>query len=172
MRRRLGLADMLLKRPRIAILDEPTSGLDPTATHEFLDLIRDLKREGLTILLSSHLLDQVQAVCDRVGLFHRGRMVLEGAVGDLARQVLGARHRIVIEAKGPDASDAVRRVANVSRVERTVTGYVIDADADVRGAAVTAVAGAGGEVLGVMAEETSLDAIYTRYFREARDAAA
>jgi ABC-2 type transport system ATP-binding protein len=163
---------MLLKRPRIAILDEPTSGLDPTATHEFLDLIRDLKREGLTILLSSHLLDQVQAVCDRVGLFHRGRMVLEGAVGDLARQVLGARHRIVIEAKGPDASDAVRRVANVSRVERTATGYAIDADADVRGAAVAAVAGSGGEVLGVTAEETSLDAIYTRYFREARDAAA
>jgi ABC-2 type transport system ATP-binding protein len=172
MRRRLGLADMLLKRPRIAILDEPTSGLDPTATHEFLDLIRDLKREGLTILLSSHLLDQVQAVCDRVGLFHRGRMVLEGAVGDLARQVLGARHRIVIEARGPDASDAVRRVANVSRVERTPTGYAIDADADVRGAAVAAVAVAGGEVLGVIAEETSLDAIYTRYFREARDAAA
>jgi ABC-2 type transport system ATP-binding protein len=151
MRRRLGLADMLLKRPRIAILDEPTSGLDPSATHEFLDLIRDLKREGLTILLSSHLLDQVQAVCDRVGLFYRGRMVVEGTVGDLARQVLGARHRIVIEARGPDVSEAVRRVPAVLRVERTPTGYAIDADADVRGAAVAAVAGAGGEVLGVTA---------------------
>ena len=172
MRRRLGLADMLLKRPRIAILDEPTSGLDPSATHEFLDLIRDLKREGLTILLSSHLLDQVQAVCDRVGLFHRGRMVLEGTVSDLARQVLGARHRIVVEARGADTSDVIRRLPAVLRVERTPTGYAIDADADVRGAAVAAVAGAGGEVLGVTAEETSLDAIYTRYFREARDAAA
>jgi ABC-2 type transport system ATP-binding protein len=172
MRRRLGLADMLLKRPRIAILDEPTSGLDPSATHEFLDLIRDLKREGMTILLSSHLLDQVQAVCDRVGLFYRGRMVLEGTVGDLARQVLGARHRIVVEARGVDATVAVQRVPAVVRVERTPTGYAIDADADVRGAAVAAVAGAGGEVLGVTAEETSLDAIYTRYFREARNAAA
>jgi ABC-2 type transport system ATP-binding protein len=172
MRRRLGLADMLLKRPRIAILDEPTSGLDPSATHEFLDLIRDLKREGMTILLSSHLLDQVQAVCDRVGLFYRGRMVLEGTVGDLARQVLGARHRIVVEARGVDATVAVQRVPGVVRVERTPTGYAIDADADVRGAAVAAVAGAGGEVLGVTAEETSLDAIYTRYFREARNAAA
>jgi len=172
MRRRLGLADMLLKRPRIAILDEPTSGLDPSATHEFLDLIRDLKREGLTILLSSHLLDQVQAVCDRVGLFYRGRMVLDGTVGDLAHKVLGARHRIVVEARGTDATDAIRRVPAVLRVERTAAGYAIDADADVRGAAVAAVAAAGGEVLGVTAEETSLDAIYTRYFREARDAAA
>jgi ABC-2 type transport system ATP-binding protein len=172
MRRRLGLADMLLKRPRIAILDEPTSGLDPSATHEFLDLIRDLKREGMTILLSSHLLDQVQAVCDRVGLFYKGRMVLEGAVGDLARQVMGARHRIVIVARGADATDAIRRVPAVTRVERTASGYEVDADADVRGAVVAAAAGAGAEVLGVTAEETSLDAIYTRYFREARDAAA
>jgi ABC-2 type transport system ATP-binding protein len=173
MRRRLGLADMLLKRPRIAILDEPTSGLDPAATHEFLDLIRELKQEGMTILLSSHLLDQVQAVCDRVGLFRHGRMVLEGTVGDLARRVLGARHRIVIEARGPDVTPAIKRVANVARVERIgESGYGVDANADVRGAVVAAVAGAGGEVLSVSAEETSLDAIYTRYFKEARDAAA
>jgi ABC-2 type transport system ATP-binding protein len=173
MRQRLGLADVLLKRPRIAILDEPTSGLDPTATHEFLDLIRDLKREGLTILLSSHLLDQVQAVCDRVGLFRRGRMVLQGTVDDLARQVLGARHHIRIEARGPDATATLSRVPGVTRVERRPDGaYAIDADSELRGAAVAAVAGAGGEVLGVSAEESSLDAIYTRYFREAKDAAA
>ena len=172
MRRRLGLADMLLKRPRIAILDEPTSGLDPAATHEFLDLIRDLKREGMTILLSSHLLDQVQAVCDRVGLFAKGKMVLEGSVGDLARQVLGARHRVVIEARGPDVTASVQRVAGVARAERVGDRYAVDANADVRGAVVAAIAGAGGEVLSVTAEETSLDAIYTRYFREARDAAA
>jgi ABC-2 type transport system ATP-binding protein len=172
MRRRLGLAEVLLKRPRVVILDEPTSGLDPTSTHEFLDLIRDLKREGLTILLSSHLLDQVQAVCDRVGLFRRGRCVLEGTVGDLARQVLGAQHRIVIVANGPDMTAALQRVPGVTHVERGPGNtYVIEATADVRGAAVAAMAAAGGEVLSLSAESASLDAIYTRYFREVKDAA-
>jgi ABC-2 type transport system ATP-binding protein len=172
MRRRLGLAEVLLKRPRVVILDEPTSGLDPTSTHEFLDLIRDLKREGLTVLLSSHLLDQVQAVCDRVGLFHRGRMVLEGTVSDLAGKVLGAQHRILIAANGPDMTATLQRVPGVTRVERGLGNlYVIEATSDVRGAAVAAMAAAGGEVLSVTAESASLDAIYTRYFREVKDAA-
>src|SRR5690606_27604189 len=89
MRRRLGLAEVLLKQPDVAILDEPTNELDPSATREFLELILELKRRGITVLLSSHLLERVQAVCDRVALFHRGRIVLEGTVGALAQQVLG-----------------------------------------------------------------------------------
>jgi len=173
MRQRLGLADVILKRPRIAILDEPTSGLDPTATHEFLDLIRDLKREGLTILLSSHLLDQVQAVCDRVGLFHRGRMVLEGTVGDLARQVLGARHRVLVEARGANLAATLQRVPGVARVvQEGDNTYTLDADAELRPAIVAAIVASGGEVLGLSSEQTSLDAVYTRYFREAKNAAA
>jgi ABC-2 type transport system ATP-binding protein len=65
MRQRLGLAEVLLKRPQVAILDEPTLGLDPEAAREFLGLIKDLKAEGITVLLSSHLLHQVQEICDR-----------------------------------------------------------------------------------------------------------
>ena len=75
-------------------MDEPTQGLDPDGAREFLKLIRDLKADGITILLSSHLLYQVQAVCDRVGLFRQGHMVLEGAVPDLARRVLGTAYHI------------------------------------------------------------------------------
>ena len=72
MRQRLGLAEIIVKRAEIAILDEPTSGLDPQATLEFLALIGELKAEGVTVLLSSHLLDQVQRMCDRVALFQAG----------------------------------------------------------------------------------------------------
>ncbi|MCS7261307.1 MAG: ABC transporter ATP-binding protein, partial [Anaerolineae bacterium] len=68
MRRRLGVAEVLLKRPQLVILDEPTQGLDPEGAREFLNIIRGLKQDGITVLLSSHLLHQVQAVCDRVGL--------------------------------------------------------------------------------------------------------
>ena len=76
MRQRLGLADVLIKNPEIIILDEPTSGIDPAGVQEFIELIRWLsKEEGLTVLFSSHHLDQVQKVCDRVGLFSNGQLL-------------------------------------------------------------------------------------------------
>lgn len=87
MKQRLGVAEILLKRPQVVILDEPTLGLDPEAAREFLQIIRDLKHDGITVLLSSHLLHQVQQICDRVALFHRGRIALEGRVEELAQQV-------------------------------------------------------------------------------------
>jgi len=172
MRQRLGLADVLLKEPRVAILDEPTSGLDPRATHEFLELILALKAEGLTILLTSHLLDRVQAVCDRVGLFRDGRLELEGTVDDLARKVLGARYRILLELHGRDAGDAIRAVPGVIGVEKLADGsYVLQADDDVRPAVVAAVTRAGGEVYGLSVREPSLDEIYNRHFAEVGHAA-
>ena len=172
MRQRLGVADVLLKAPRIAILDEPTNGLDPAGTHELLGLIRTLRGEGMTILLSSHLLDRVQAVCDRVGLFHRGRMVLEGTVADLARQVMGGRYRIVIEAALPGLERALARVPGVARVERLDEARLaVGAESDVRAALVEAVTGAGGSVLGLAIEEPSLDTIYTSYFERVANAA-
>ncbi|HHH41830.1 MAG TPA: ABC transporter ATP-binding protein, partial [Chloroflexi bacterium] len=135
MRQRLGVADVLIKQPELVIMDEPTQGLDPEAAREFLETIRELKEEGITILLSSHLLHQVQAVCDRVGLFHRGRMVLEGSVEELARQVLGTAYRIRLEAEGPAErlEAALRRVEGVTKVERPDPRiYDLEAKEDVR----------------------------------------
>src|SRR6266446_5805941 len=76
MRQRLGVAEILMKEAQIAILDEPTSGLDPQATVELLEIIRDLKKRGVSVLLSSHLLERVQSVCDRVALFNQGKIAL------------------------------------------------------------------------------------------------
>ena len=100
MRQRLGLAEILMKDAQIAILDEPTSGLDPQATAELLDIIRNLKPEGVTVLLSSHLLERVQSVCDRVALFNGGKIALMGTVAELGRQVLGGGYVVDIEAEG------------------------------------------------------------------------
>lgn len=168
MRQRLGLAEVLLKRPRLAILDEPTSGLDPQSTHEFLDMIRELKAEGMTMLLSSHLLDQVQAVCDRVGLFHSGRMVLEGPVERLAREVLGGGLRVTVEAQG-DASAiaaALSAIPAVNGVAPQAAGrYRVSADRDVRPAISGAVSRAGGTLLGLAMQRPTLDEVYSEYFR-------
>jgi ABC-2 type transport system ATP-binding protein len=169
MRQRLGLADVLIKQPQIIIMDEPTSGLDPEASHEFLEMIRSLKEDGITILLSSHLLYQVQVVCDRVGLFNHGKMELEGTVNDLAQRVLGGAYRILLEAEGdaPAILQALEKVPEVHHVRQSDTvGYVLEAAKDVRAQAAEAVIAAGGRLLKLGAQAQSLDDIYSAYFKE------
>jgi ABC-2 type transport system ATP-binding protein len=90
MRQRLGIAEVLIKEPRLIFLDEPTIGLDPDGTNRMLDLIHSLSREkNITIFLSSHLLDQVQRICDRVGIMIKGDLVAIGPIEELAKKKLG-----------------------------------------------------------------------------------
>ena len=83
MLQRIGLAQALIQEPALLVLDEPTAGVDPAGAREIRDLILDLKRRGITVLLSSHLLGQVQEICDRVGILAHGVLVREGALSDL-----------------------------------------------------------------------------------------
>jgi ABC-2 type transport system ATP-binding protein len=83
MLQRIGLAQALIQEPRLVVLDEPTAGVDPAGSREIRDLILDLKRRGITVLLSSHLLAQVQEICDRVGILAHGVLVREGQVEEL-----------------------------------------------------------------------------------------
>jgi ABC-2 type transport system ATP-binding protein len=83
MLQRIGLAQALLQEPKLVVLDEPTAGVDPAGSRDIRDLILDLKRRGITVLLSSHLLAQVQEICDRVGILADGVLVREGRVEDL-----------------------------------------------------------------------------------------
>src|SRR5207237_10266658 len=83
MARRIGLAQALINNPDLILLDEPTTGLDPIGTREMKDLILSLKQQGKTVLLCSHLLADVQAVCDRITIPFRARMQTLGQVRDL-----------------------------------------------------------------------------------------
>ena len=83
MLQRIGLAQALIQEPRLVILDEPTAGVDPVGSREIRDLIFKLKEQGITVFLCSHLLEQVQEVCDKVGIIFRGKMVKEGKLEDL-----------------------------------------------------------------------------------------
>ncbi|HEV3034200.1 MAG TPA: ATP-binding cassette domain-containing protein [Solirubrobacteraceae bacterium] len=93
MRQRLGIAAALLRRPRLLMLDEPATGLDPAGMRDMRALIRRLAGEGITVLLSSHQLPEVQELCDRVAIVDSGRVVYEGALADLRRQG-GAGYRL------------------------------------------------------------------------------
>jgi ABC-2 type transport system ATP-binding protein len=83
MRQRLGIAASLLRQPRLLLLDEPTTGLDPAGMRDMRDLVRRLASEGITVLLSSHLLGEVEELCNRVAIIRRGRIIYEGSLGDL-----------------------------------------------------------------------------------------
>ena len=167
MRQRLGLAEILMKDAQIAILDEPTSGLDPQVTLELLDIIRGLKHRGVSVLLSSHLLDRVQSVCDRVALFSEGNLALIGTVPELGRQVLGGGFRVEVEAEGEGLDRHLAAVPGVQKVEDVRPGRVLLlAERDVRPEAAAAVVSAGGRLLRLAVAEPSLEAIYTQYFHE------
>ncbi len=99
MRQRLGVARALLADPELLILDEPTNGLDPAGIHEFRGMIRGLVAEGRTVLLSSHLLDEVEKICDAVAIVDHGRVVMQGSLAELT----ASRQTILI-----GASDGVR----------------------------------------------------------------
>ncbi len=167
MRQRLALAEIIMKNAALAILDEPTTGLDPQATLELLETIRGLKRDGVSVLLSSHLLDRVQSVCDRVALFQAGRIVLLGTIADLGRQVLGGGFAVDVEAQGEGLAARLGEVPGVRSVETTAPDrFRLVADRDVRPEAAAAVVLAGGRLRRLSVEEPSLEAIYTRYFQD------
>ena len=165
MRQRLGLAEVLMKGAEVAILDEPTSGLDPEATFELLDMIRGMKADGTAVLISSHLLDRVQAVCDRVALFNEGRIVLEGTVPELAQSVLGGSYIYEVEAEGAAIGGVVAAVPGVRQVTRQADGrLLVLAERDIRPDIARAVVEAGGDLLRLSDLEPSLDTVYRHYF--------
>lgn len=126
MLQRLGIADALVKDPDVLILDEPTTAIDPLGVGEILDLLRRLVHErGLTILLSSHLLNQVQSVCDRIGIFASGRLIGQGTMADLAARFGdGSGHlEVGLDLGSDDDIDRVRRlIAAIDGVSAVAPG--------------------------------------------------
>ena len=126
MRQRLGVARCLLADPALLILDEPTNGLDPAGIAEFRLMIGDLVAEGRTVMLSSHLLDEVEKICDTAAIVDRGRIVAQGPVGELS--AAGARS-VVIQVSDParallTAHPAVRSASEDGQQIRVTLGPV------------------------------------------------
>src|SRR5437762_5863412 len=107
MLQRIGLAQALIHDPKILILDEPTAAVDPAGSRDIQNLIVSLKKRGTTILLSSHLLTQVQEVCDRVGILHRGKLLREGHLEDLL--AIENQTELIVESATPDFLDGLEQ---------------------------------------------------------------
>ena len=167
MRQRLGIAEILMKGAQAAILDEPTNGLDPQSTFELLDMIRGLRDDGMAILLSSHILDRVQAVCDRVALFSQGKVAIEGSVQELAAQVLGGGYMLQVDSdpERGDLETMLGALDGVTGVQLQEPGrWLVRAARDVRDAVAKTLVSCGAPVKRLAAVEPSLDEIYRRYF--------
>jgi ABC-2 type transport system ATP-binding protein len=119
MLQRIGLAQALIQDPGLVVLDEPTAGVDPAGSHQIRDLILDLKKRGKTVLLTSHLLEQVQEICDRVGIMARGEMIREGSLDDLVR--VKNQTEFVIENATPELAAQIQNLVATSRATIVAT---------------------------------------------------
>lgn len=112
MLQRIGLAQALIQDPRLLILDEPTAGVDPLGSRQIRDLILELKKRGKTVLLTSHLLEQVQEVCDRVGIMARGIMMREGDLNDLV--TVQGQTEYLVENASPELEAKIAELVKAS----------------------------------------------------------
>ena len=106
MLQRIGLAQALIQRPRLVVLDEPTAGVDPAGSRKIRDLILKLREEKITVILSSHLLEQVQEVCDRVGIIFQGSLRREGPMEEL--MAIEHQTEILLDHASPDLIERVK----------------------------------------------------------------
>jgi ABC-2 type transport system ATP-binding protein len=124
MQQRLGLARVLIHDPKVLILDEPASGLDPRARIEMRELLRELKRMGKTIMISSHILSELEEICDRIGIIERGQFVFSGSIQEI-RPRLGLHSKIRVKVLGDQgrAAELLTVLPQIEKVE-TVNDYL------------------------------------------------
>jgi ABC-type multidrug transport system ATPase subunit len=168
MKQRLGVASALLKDPDVLILDEPTTGLDPKGMAEMRGFIGGLGRRGCTVLLSSHLMSEVELVCDRVGVIDRGVLVKEGSVDEL-------RGDGVLLVRAEPLEQAGRVVEGLPGVAAVATGdgaLRVTADSSAAPAIVRALVGAGVAVTELRPERASLEDVFLNLTREGEERTA
>jgi ABC-2 type transport system ATP-binding protein len=160
MRQRLGIAAALLRCPRLLVLDEPATGLDPAGMRDMRELIRGLAGEGITVLLSSHQLPEVQELCDRVAIVESGRVVYEGALADLRRQG-GAGYRLhsTDDARALEVARAQAGVERASLDEHGIAFQALERDV---GELSLALAAAGVGILSLTPELATLEDLFFR----------
>jgi ABC-2 type transport system ATP-binding protein len=169
MRQRLGIASTLLGDPALVILDEPANGLDPAGQREIRELIRELAKEGRGVLLASHLLHEVEQVCDRVLVVKKGKLIASGTIAEIAHR--GSYYEIVVPDLGR-ASSALRALPGVAEVREAGPGLEVVAD-EGRGAELNrALASVGIYASAIVPRTSSLEDVFLELTESGSDAPA
>jgi ABC-2 type transport system ATP-binding protein len=132
MLQRIGLAQALVQEPRLLVLDEPTAGVDPAGSREIRDLILNFKARGITVMLCSHLLGQVQEICDRIGILHHGELVREGKLEDLIS--INNQTELILQDAPPEMLEEIQelvrrgsaRVVEIRKPQTTLERFFLD----------------------------------------------
>jgi ABC-2 type transport system ATP-binding protein len=166
---RLALGMALVGRPSLLVLDEPSSGLDPAGAREMREIVRAEAERGATVFFSSHVLGQVEAVCDRVGIMRGGELVAQDSIEGL-REAADTGERLVLtldESEGVAAADldldGVRAVDGVTDASREADGVVVACDPDAKTAVLAAAENAGAVVADFTTESVSLEDLFLAY---------
>lgn len=165
MKKRLALAQCLLHDPEVIIMDEPANGLDPQGMRYFRELIRSLRSDGKTIFLSSHLLAEVEQLCERVGIIDRGRIVAVDSIANLTSRLAAgapAVHHIVADDLSDAIFDAIRGIPGVTTLDRTDGGVRVtsSSEADVAPEVSKAIVLGGARLRELRAEQRSLEDLF------------
>ncbi|WP_251328923.1 ABC transporter ATP-binding protein [Haloplanus pelagicus] len=164
MRQRLVLGMALVGEPDLLILDEPSSGLDPGGAREMRDIVRSEADRGTTVFFSSHVLGQVEAVCDRVGIMRAGELVAEDSIEGLREAVdEGETLSITVDAANESELDGVRALGGVSSATADGETVTVACDPDAKTAVIAALEEAGVTVKDFQTEETSLEDLFLAY---------
>ena len=167
MQQRLGMARALLGSPSILILDEPSGGLDPRGVALIRNKIKEMKEKGSSVFVSSHILAEVQAVCDRVGIISKGVLVAEDSVEKL-RDRLNLKPKLVMELEkiSEGIINTIKKLEGVEKVD--VIGVMIHVTCNprVKSKIILAVEGAGGNILNIQTMEPSLEEVFMKFTEE------
>ncbi|MBN2463820.1 MAG: ABC transporter ATP-binding protein [Dehalococcoidia bacterium] len=169
MKQRLGIADVMIKDPKVAFFDEPTLGIDPEGIEQVLNLITNMAKQKVTIVLSSHQLHQVQKICSRVGILSKGHLVAEGSIDQLGREAIaGGKFRIELQVSEPTRKliSSIKKIKGVSNVESSGDQLLISCSEDLRPQIARAVVDSNSLLVQMKIEEYGLDDVYMKYFRE------
>jgi len=170
MQQRLGLAVALIGEPELILLDEPTSALDPVGRREVRDVLHALKRRGVTVFLNSHLLTEVEQVCDRVAIVDRGRVIAIGPLAEITGD--GWSVRIKIEAASPAFLEALKPFGQAAEEEGGTTLILRGVTPGQVPDAVAAIVRAGARITAVEPNRRSLEDQFIRLLHGSADAAS
>jgi ABC-2 type transport system ATP-binding protein len=168
MKQRLGIAGALLRDPKLLLLDEPTTGLDPAGMRDMRVLVHRLAEDGLTVLLSSHLMDEVEDLCDRVAIVSRGRVVYEGALDELIASTAG---RYDLRTTDDEAAAVIaHRWFGITDVATTSRGLEFAGDERAVAALTLELAQAGVGLLALVPRTATLEELFFRMTEGTADA--
>jgi ABC-2 type transport system ATP-binding protein len=169
MKQRLGIADVMIKDPKVVFFDEPTSGIDPQGVDEILKLISQMKKEKITAIISSHQLNHIQAVCNRVGIMAKGKLIAEGTIDLLGKTKMGeGKFQIEVQASPINEKllESIQKMKGVIGVQRVEEIILVTCDQDIRSDIARAVLDNECMLSGLKIEEYNLQDIYMKYFSE------